>query len=55
MTTDDTNMTGEVGDVQQYRYKRLWTSTSIDEIRLLRIRAINADGRIDAQLIEMGR
>ncbi|KAI4102601.1 MAG: hypothetical protein L6R37_004314 [Teloschistes peruensis] len=54
MTTDDTNMTGEVGDVQQYRYKRLWTSTSIDEIRLLRIRAINADGRIDAQLIEMG-
>ncbi|KAL9578059.1 MAG: hypothetical protein Q9212_005962 [Teloschistes hypoglaucus] len=46
-------MIGEVADVQQYSYKRLWTSTSTDEIRLLRIRAINEDGRIDAQLIEM--
>ncbi|KAI4253639.1 MAG: hypothetical protein LQ352_003567 [Teloschistes flavicans] len=53
MTTDDSTLIREVEDAQRYSYRDLSTSTSSDPIRLLEIQATNANGRVDAQLIEL--
>lgn len=55
MTTDDSTLIREVEDAQRYSYRDLSTSTSSDPIRLLEIQATNANGRVDAQLIELSK